>query len=75
MFESWLPMDSEIFQKGNCNARLTSTIDWHHRYCIGMPRVNSPVRMAGCGSAWGLDADRCAKLLIYNVPRGAMLGA
>src|SRR5882724_2961375 len=22
IFESWLPMDSEIFRKGNCNARL-----------------------------------------------------
>src|SRR5450756_161303 len=22
IFESWLPMDSEIFGKGNCNARL-----------------------------------------------------
>src|ERR1035437_6893963 len=21
IFESWLPMDSEIFRKGNCNAR------------------------------------------------------
>jgi hypothetical protein len=22
IFESWLPMDSEIFRKGNCNAKL-----------------------------------------------------
>src|SRR5882672_10088437 len=22
IFESWLPMDSDIFRKGNCNARL-----------------------------------------------------
>src|SRR3982074_3328562 len=22
IFESWLPMDSEIFRKGNCNARV-----------------------------------------------------
>jgi len=22
IFESWLPMDSDIFRKGNCNVRL-----------------------------------------------------
>src|ERR1700760_478943 len=25
IFESWLPMDSEIVRKGNCNARLRSS--------------------------------------------------
>src|ERR1035441_10189941 len=26
IFESWLPMDSEIFRKGNCNVRPASRI-------------------------------------------------
>src|SRR6266853_5787074 len=28
IFESWLPMDSEIFRKGNCNAK---DLDEHRR--------------------------------------------
>src|SRR3981189_3489526 len=36
IFESWLPMDSEIFGKGNCNARVIH---------VGAATTNSGVRV------------------------------
>src|SRR6267142_6206380 len=46
IFESWLPMDSDIFRKGNCNAKISQQTIMNATKAPIMGRI-APTKIAG----------------------------